>query len=129
MEQMDFSRKDDLGKLSLAYQINRTATIMSEKLDAGSSDIMRSQKILINAKLNAVDTLSRMLQFYLKDEGKWEIMEDMENDFKKEFDKEKDSSRSMLMKEEYAEKKFGFLMEFISIKGWFLEEGIQSVIK
>lgn len=121
-DDFSFAKRDEFGKINLSMQINRTAMLLSQPLDAGSVDIMRAQKILINAKLNAVDTIERMLQYYLKISGK-----DVELEALKKY-YEPLIKKDMLMKEEFAEAKFGFLMEFISVKGWFIEDVTEETI-
>jgi hypothetical protein len=125
-DDQSFSRKDDIGKISLAKQIDRTAMLLSEKLDAGATDIMRAQKILVTAKLNAVDTLAYMIKKYLKDYGKWDELKGFDGKLKL-LNSESDGNAT-LKKENLAEEKFGFLMEFIAMKGWFIEDSSEETI-
>lgn len=123
MVEEKFAVKEYEFKINLSRQIDRIAELLSEKIELGSTDTEKAQKILVSAKLNSVDTLEAMLKFYLKyDEEYQKELEKLLKEYAVKM-RDKNSHKAVLAKEEFAEKKFALLMDFMGRKGWLIEEG------
>jgi len=111
-------------KINLSRQIDRIAALLSEKIDTRTTDFAKSQKILVTAKLNAVDALEAMLKFYWKNDANYkEEIKKLQKEYNDKIH-DKNDYKATIAKEEFAEKKFGILMDFIGMKGWLIEEGV-----
>lgn len=104
-------------KVSVSKQIDRIAELFSQKMDE-RSNVRQTQKVMIESQTIAINIFERMLQPYHDEDYKTAI---------KKLKEEMKTIEGMTQKQEFAEKKFGLLMELMNRKRMLMEETVEEV--